>query len=165
MAAKDLTRLPAGRVGREAIELAIEGRSPYPDRALFIDADEAWTASQITRAVNEGMAAVLVYEDGTTSSLRAERAHRWDTSNSSSDGTDRRPVSAARAASPASIAMDEAIESAIAGTLTFPSRATFIDADGPALGTAIKRAVAEGDPVVLAYSDGTTCVLRPEVAS
>lgn len=33
----DNGRSPAAKVMDEAIDLAIEGRSPYPDRAAFID--------------------------------------------------------------------------------------------------------------------------------
>ncbi len=35
----DNGRSPAAKVMDEAIDLAIEGRSPYPERAAFIDAD------------------------------------------------------------------------------------------------------------------------------
>jgi hypothetical protein len=43
----------------EAIELAIEGRSPYPDNATFIDADAVWAGEAIRKAVDDGRAVVL----------------------------------------------------------------------------------------------------------
>jgi hypothetical protein len=74
--AKDLrtepARSPAERVAHEAIELAIEGRSPYPENAMFIDADEPGTGEAIKKAVDEGRAVVLAYADGTTRVLRGE---------------------------------------------------------------------------------------------
>jgi hypothetical protein len=57
-------RSPAGRVAHEAIELAIEGRSPYPDKSMFMDAEEPSTGREIRRAIDEGMAVVLVYRSG-----------------------------------------------------------------------------------------------------
>jgi hypothetical protein len=35
----DSRRSPAAKVMDEALDLAIEGRSPYPEKAAFIDAD------------------------------------------------------------------------------------------------------------------------------
>lgn len=66
---------PAGRVMSEAIELDIEGRSPYPKRASFIDADASYVGKEICRSVEEDMAIVLVEADGSTLILRAEPAH------------------------------------------------------------------------------------------
>jgi len=66
---------PAGRVMNEAIELDIEGRSPYPKKATFIDADTPYVSSEIRRAVANGNAIVLVEADGSTLTLRAEPAH------------------------------------------------------------------------------------------
>ena len=66
---------PAGRVMNEAIELDLEGRSPYPQRASFIDADSPHIGKAIHRAVDNDMAIVLVEEDGSTLTLRAEPAH------------------------------------------------------------------------------------------
>jgi hypothetical protein len=63
---------PAGRVMSEAIELDIEGRSPYPKRASFIDADASYVGEEIRRSVEEDMAIVLVEADGSTLILRAE---------------------------------------------------------------------------------------------
>jgi hypothetical protein len=42
---------PAGQVMREAIELEIEERSPYPKRASFIDADTPYVGKASRRAV------------------------------------------------------------------------------------------------------------------
>lgn len=55
---------PAGKVMDEAIELAIEGRSPYPNEATFIDSDEALAGREIKRAADEGLPVVLVAADG-----------------------------------------------------------------------------------------------------
>jgi len=66
---------PAGRVMDEAIELDIEGRSPYPKKATFLDADAPYVGKEIRRAVDDGYAIVLVAADGSTRTLRAEPAH------------------------------------------------------------------------------------------
>ena len=65
---------PAGRVMSEAIELDLEGRSPYPERASFIDADAPYVGKAIRRAVADDRAIVLVAADGSTLTLRAEPA-------------------------------------------------------------------------------------------
>lgn len=39
---------PAAKVMDEAIDLAIEGRSPYPERAAFIDADGLLPATRLS---------------------------------------------------------------------------------------------------------------------
>lgn len=72
----DNNRSPAAKVMDEAIELAIEGRSPYPERAAFIDADTPSAGHDIERAANEGLSVVLVSADGSTRILRPEPAHR-----------------------------------------------------------------------------------------
>lgn len=69
-------RTPAERIALEAIELVIEGRSPYPDKAMFIDAEEPWAGAEIKRAVDKGKAVVLAYKDGGTRVLHAEMANR-----------------------------------------------------------------------------------------
>ncbi|MGN6256483.1 MAG: hypothetical protein ACTHN3_01870 [Solirubrobacterales bacterium] len=56
----------ASKVMDEAIDLAIEGHSPYPNRAVFIDADLPTTHSEIERAARKGAAAVVVSADGST---------------------------------------------------------------------------------------------------
>jgi hypothetical protein len=65
---------PAGKVMDEAIELAIEGRSPYPEKAAFIDADTARADHEIERAADEGRAVVLVAADGSARVLGPEAA-------------------------------------------------------------------------------------------
>lgn len=65
---------PAAKVMDEAIDLAVEGRSPYPDRAAFIDADTASAGHEIKRAADEGMPVVLVAADGSTRVLLPESA-------------------------------------------------------------------------------------------
>ena len=67
-------RSPAERIALDAIELAVEGRSPYPDRATFLDADEPEVGKWIRRAVDDGRAVVLVTKDGSTRILRGEPA-------------------------------------------------------------------------------------------
>jgi hypothetical protein len=66
---------PVGRVMNEAIELDLEGRSPYPKRASFIDAEASYVGKEIRRAVAEDYAIVLVAADGSTITLQAEPAH------------------------------------------------------------------------------------------
>jgi hypothetical protein len=56
----------------EAIELAIEGNSPYPERAAFVDADAPSAGIEIVRAVDEGLPVVLVSQDGSTRVLRPD---------------------------------------------------------------------------------------------
>lgn len=65
---------PAGKVMDEAIDLALEGRSPYPEKSAFIDADTANAGHEIRRAADEGRAVVLVAADGSTRVLRPELA-------------------------------------------------------------------------------------------
>jgi hypothetical protein len=75
MTSIDNHQLPAMRVMDEAIELAIEGCSPYPKRAAFIDDRGPRTGAAIKRAIDEDRAVVLVSADGSTRTLRAEPAH------------------------------------------------------------------------------------------
>jgi hypothetical protein len=72
----DDRRTPAARAMDEAIELAIEGRSPYPDTAAFIDAEAPGAVEAIKKAADEGRALVLAYADGSTRVLRAEPVPR-----------------------------------------------------------------------------------------
>jgi hypothetical protein len=65
---------PAAKVMNEAIDLAIGGRSPYPDRAMFIDADTRHTAEEIREAGEQGYAAVICFPDGSTRVLSQEAA-------------------------------------------------------------------------------------------
>jgi len=72
----DDRRTPAARAMDEAIELAIEGRSPYPDTAAFIDAEAPGAVEAIKKAADEGRAVVLAYADGATRVFRAEPVSR-----------------------------------------------------------------------------------------
>jgi hypothetical protein len=47
-----------------AIDLAIDGNSPYPEHAAFVDAGSAHAGQEISRALDEGYAVVLVSADG-----------------------------------------------------------------------------------------------------
>ena len=64
-------------------------------------------------------------------------------------------------ATPASIAMDEAIEFNIQteGWL-YPNGSLFVNADWPNLGASIAEALDEGRAVVLCYDDGTRRVIE-----
>lgn len=68
----DSKRSPAATVMAEAIDLAIEGRSPYPERAAFVDADAPSAGHDIERAADEDLAVVLVSADGSTRVLKPE---------------------------------------------------------------------------------------------
>lgn len=72
----DTGRSPAAEVMDEAIDLAIEGRSPYPNRAAFIDADTASAGHEIKRAADEGLPVVLVATDGSSRVLTPVSAAR-----------------------------------------------------------------------------------------
>ncbi len=67
---------PAMRVMEEAIDLAIQERSPYPERAAFVNADTPKTARAIKRAFDEHRAVVLVSADGSTRVLLPEASRR-----------------------------------------------------------------------------------------
>jgi hypothetical protein len=71
----DKIESPAARVMEEAIELAIEERSPYPEKAAFINADWPSVGTEIRRAADEGRAVVLVAADGSTRTLLPELVH------------------------------------------------------------------------------------------
>jgi len=70
----DSKRSPAAKLMDEAIDLAIEGRSPYPERAAFIDADTPSAGHEIERAADEGLSVVLVSADGSSRVLRPDLA-------------------------------------------------------------------------------------------
>ncbi len=55
---------PTARAMDRAIDLAIEGNSPYPEHAAFVDADSPHAGHEITRSLDEGYAVVLVSADG-----------------------------------------------------------------------------------------------------
>jgi hypothetical protein len=56
----------------EAIDLAVEGRSPYPEHAAFIDAGAPSAGHEIQRAAAEGRSVVLVGADGSSRVLKPE---------------------------------------------------------------------------------------------
>ena len=62
-------RSPAAQVMDEAIDLAIEERSPCPEKATFVDAKEPSGGAEIRRAADEGRAIVLVAADGSNRTL------------------------------------------------------------------------------------------------
>jgi hypothetical protein len=47
---------PTAKTMDRAIDLAIEGNSPYPEHAAFIDAESPHAGHEITRAFDEGYA-------------------------------------------------------------------------------------------------------------
>jgi hypothetical protein len=54
---------PAGEALEEAIQLDLEERNSFPERASFVNADML-TGEDIKEAVDEDMSVVLVYADG-----------------------------------------------------------------------------------------------------
>lgn len=50
----------------EAIDLEVEGRSPFPNRAAFIDADTPWAGQETMQTACQGLSVVLVATDGKT---------------------------------------------------------------------------------------------------
>jgi hypothetical protein len=58
------SKSPTARVMDRAIDLAIEGKSRYPEDAAFIDAESPHAGHEITRALDEGYAVVFVSADG-----------------------------------------------------------------------------------------------------
>lgn len=63
---------PAGRVMSEAIELAIEEKSPFPEQSAFIDADTPFTEQAMERAAEDGYSVVLVWPDCSTQVVAPE---------------------------------------------------------------------------------------------
>ncbi|HUA73549.1 MAG TPA: hypothetical protein VL988_02220 [Solirubrobacteraceae bacterium] len=55
---------PTAKAMDRAIDLAIEGGSPYPENAAFVNADSPRAGSEMTRALDEGRNVVLVSGDG-----------------------------------------------------------------------------------------------------
>lgn len=56
----------AGHLLYEAVDLAMEDRSPFPDRSTFIDAETPATSREIEAAIGEGQSAVVVSADGSS---------------------------------------------------------------------------------------------------
>jgi hypothetical protein len=63
----------AGEVMEEAIALSLEGDSPFPERAVFLDADAPYAGTEIVKASDEGSAVVLVAADGSSRILEPGR--------------------------------------------------------------------------------------------
>jgi hypothetical protein len=61
---------PASVLVDEAIELVLQERSPFPDRAWFMDYDEERLGESIAQAFDQGMAVVLVWPDGSSRVLQ-----------------------------------------------------------------------------------------------
>jgi hypothetical protein len=74
--ARNEPREPAAKVMDEASDLAPDGRSPYPERAAFINADTPQAGHEIQRAADEGRSAVLGAADGSTRTLKPDLATR-----------------------------------------------------------------------------------------
>jgi hypothetical protein len=55
----DPSESPTAKAMDRTIDLAIEGRSPYPERAAFIDAESPHAGHEITHAFDEGYVVVL----------------------------------------------------------------------------------------------------------
>lgn len=70
MSEHDENLSPASRALMDAVDQAIDGDTPYPDRAAFIDADGADVGRQIAEARDEDRAIVLCYADGKRLVLR-----------------------------------------------------------------------------------------------
>jgi len=69
----DRARTPADIAFLEAIELAIDDRSAYPDGAVFVDSDQPFSGKAIADAAAEGRAVVLCTPDGRRLVLQAPR--------------------------------------------------------------------------------------------
>lgn len=63
---------PAARAMGEALDLAMDGKSPYPDKSTFIDADTPNTAREVKAATADGQSAVVVSANGDTRILSPE---------------------------------------------------------------------------------------------
>jgi hypothetical protein len=55
---------PTAKAMDSAIDATIEGSSPYPERAAFVNADSPHAGREITNALDDGYAVVLVSADG-----------------------------------------------------------------------------------------------------
>lgn len=63
---------PASKVMSEAIELAIAEESPYPEEAVFVNADMPYTDCEIDRAGRKGYSVVLVSPGGEIQIIASE---------------------------------------------------------------------------------------------
>lgn len=66
---------------------------------------------------------------------------------------------------PAGKAMSEAIELDIVGESPYPESVLFLDANAPYRESAMARAFSEGRAVVLAFEDGSTQTVLPELVA
>lgn len=75
---------PASEVMSEAIDLAIEERSPFPERSFFLDADVPLARREpvMKRAAREGTSVVLVFPDRSTHVLPPEEILGSESANS-----------------------------------------------------------------------------------
>jgi hypothetical protein len=55
---------PTAKAMDRALDGAIEGSSPYPERAAFVNADSPHAGREITTVLDDGYAVVLVSADG-----------------------------------------------------------------------------------------------------
>lgn len=60
----DASPSPTAKAMDRAIGLSVDGSSPYPERSAFVDADSPHAGHEISRALDEGYAVVLVSADG-----------------------------------------------------------------------------------------------------
>jgi hypothetical protein len=67
---------PASRLMDEAIELVLQERSPYPDRAWFLDYDAPQLGDSIAQAFDDDHAVVLVWPDGSARVLEPQPGER-----------------------------------------------------------------------------------------
>jgi predicted dehydrogenase len=65
---------PTAKAMDRAIDMAIEGNSPYPEHAAFVDADSPHAGHEIARALDEGYTVVLVSADGRERIMTAKAA-------------------------------------------------------------------------------------------
>lgn len=56
----------------EAIDLVVEGHSPYPERVAFIDAGTSSAGLEVKWAADQGLSVVLVGSDCSTRILKPE---------------------------------------------------------------------------------------------
>jgi hypothetical protein len=61
---------PASRLMDEAIELVLQERSPYPDRAWFLDYDAEQLGESIADAFDDRASVILVWPDGSSRVLQ-----------------------------------------------------------------------------------------------
>ena len=69
---KSLSDSPASKVMDEAIELAIAEESPYPEEAMFVNADTPHADREIDYAGQQGHSVVLVSPNGEIQIIAAE---------------------------------------------------------------------------------------------